>query len=154
MRSGIRRRRLPLVRTRVKTREVARVLPILRVGLQDHPPDAARLVVLAYGERAELRLDRAVHVLDRDAEQRRLGAVDVGAQLLRVRAIRRVERRELRTSACFLQELLRDFVELDRIAAAGVLDPEFESAGRADTRYRRRRDRQDDAALDMRRLLE
>jgi hypothetical protein len=52
------------------------------VGLHDHPPDVGEEVVLAHGQRAELPLDRAVDVLDRNAQELRLVPVDVGAQLL------------------------------------------------------------------------
>ena len=136
------RHHLAVLRARVEPSEVARVLPVLRVGLQDHPPDAAELVELARGERAELRLDRAVDVLDLHAQQRRLVAVDDGAQLLRVGAKRRRQAGELGRGARLAQEVLRDLVELRGIARARVLDPELEAAGGADAGNRRRRDRE------------
>ena len=79
---------------------------------------SAEQVVLAHRQRAELRLDRAVDVLDRNAEQRRLVAVDVGAQLLRVARDRWWRGRSAPAAArAFCEELLHHFVERDRVAA-------------------------------------
>src|SRR5438874_13519315 len=108
------------------------MLPVQRVRLDDHPPDIAEQVVLAYRQRTELRLDRAVYVLDRDAQQLRLLAVDGGAQLLRGRGIGRCEPGELRPLARLVQEIVHHPVERDGIAETGVLNPEFETPGGAD----------------------
>ena len=135
------RHHLVLVVARVQARQVLRVLPVWRVGLDDHPPHVREQVVLADRQRPELRLDRAVHVLDRNAEQLRLLAVDVGAQLLRRRGVGGREPGQLRPLARLLEEVLQHALERDRVAGAGVLDPELEAAGGADAGDRRRRDR-------------
>ena len=49
------------------------------VRLQDHPPYATELIELARGQRSELRLDRAVDILNRNSEQRRLPHIARGA---------------------------------------------------------------------------
>ena len=146
------RHHLPVRRARIEARQVLGVLAVAGVRLHDHPPHAAELVELARGERAELRLDRAVDVVDRAAEQRRLVAVDDRAELLRVGAERRRQRRELGPRARLGEELLRHLVELRRVAGARVLDPELEAARRADAGDRRRGDRQHDRLLDLLRL--
>src|SRR5262249_7255567 len=104
--------------------------------------------VLARRERAELRLDRAVDILNLNAEQRRLLAIDNGAKLLRVRAVGGGEARELPSSPRRLEGILRHLIELRGVAGFGVLDPKFEAAGRADAGNRRRRYRIDDRLFD------
>ena len=146
------RHHLAVGRPRVEPRQVLGILAVPRVRLHDHPPDSAELVELARGERAELRLDRAVDVVDRAAEERRLVAIDDRAQLLRIRAERRGQRRELGPCARLREEFLRDLVELRGLAGSRVLDPELEATGRADPGDRRRRDRKHDRFLDLLRL--
>ena len=143
------RHHLSVRRPGVEPCQVLGVLPVAGLGLHDHPPDAAELVELARRERAELRLDRAVDVVDRAPEERRLVAVDDGAQLLRVGAKRRRQCRELRPRARLREELLRHLVELRWVAGARVLDPELEAAGSADAGDRRRSDGEHDRPLDL-----
>ena len=111
------------------------------VGLEDDVPHPAVLVELADRDRAELGLQGAVDILDRNPEKHRLRAVDFGPQLLRGGAEGRVQAAELGPLSGLGEKLLRDLVEPLRISGPLVLDPELEAARGADAGNRRRRDR-------------
>ncbi len=143
------RHHLAVGRARVELGNVFRLLAVCRIGLQHHVPDPAVLRELADHDRAELRLQRAVDIRDRHAEQHRLRAVDGRPHLLRNAAISRRHAPKLGALVGFRQELLGDFVQPARIAAHPVLDPELETAAGADAGNRRRRDRKEHAGVDV-----
>ena len=143
------RHHLILVIARIQPRQVLRILAVRRIRLDHDPPHVAELVELADRERAELRLDRAVHILYRHPEQGGFVAVHDGAQLLGVGGVGRCEAGELGTLSGGFEEILHDSVERGGISVPRVLDPEFESAGRADARNGRGRDRDDHCSLDQ-----
>jgi len=140
---------LALPRPGVEPREVFGFLPVSRVGLKDHPPDAARFVVLAHGHGAELGLDRAVDVLHRNAEQGGLVAIDVCPQLLARGPEGGAQPAQFPPLAGPGEELPRDGLQGRRLAAPGVLDPELEAARCADARDRRGSDGDDEPLLDL-----
>ncbi len=120
--------------------EISRgVFPELRIGLQHHIPHAAVLIVLADLGRAELGLDRAVHVLHRHAQKHGLVAVDRNPQLLGCGIEGAVHARKLGPVARLCQKLLGELIEPPGLSRLFVLNPELKAARGADARNRRRR---------------
>ena len=104
----------------------------LALGLDVDLPVAAEVVEVVDVERAEVDLQRLVDVVQRDAQRRDLGPVDVHVELRRVGAEqgghadqRRLLARSLptRSSVCCCRAA--------RPEAAAVLDHELEAAGHA-----------------------
>ena len=87
-------------------------------------------------------------VLDRDAELLRLDPVDIDKDLRRVRRERREHGGQSRRLARRIDEFVGRGGQQLRAAALPVLDAHGEAATGADTRDRRRRDHDDEGALD------
>ena len=129
------------------------IAAVLGVGLRRDAERAAEQVEVVDVGRAEIDLQRAEHVGHVDAEQLRLGAVDVEIELRR----RGLEQRE---------HLLRRPASARRgpsshrprpasacgPAAGAVLDHHAEAAGVADARHRRRQHHDHQRFLDRRKL--
>ena len=123
-------------------------------GLRDDAEGAAEQVEVVDVGRAEIDLQRGEHVGHVDAEQLRLGAVDVEIELRRrgleqrehLQQARRLRRPPHHGEGRGLQRL--------RPAAAAVLDHHAEAAGVADAVHRRRLHHEDQRFLDRRQLAE
>ena len=116
------------------------------VGLRDHPEGAAEQVEVVDVGGAEIDLQRGEDVGDVDAEQLRLGAVDVEVELRR----RGLEQREHLGDARRLRGACPSWrstalCSACRPAAGAVLDHHAEAAGIADALHGRRLDHDDEA---------
>ncbi len=118
---------------------VARVHAVFAVGLRHHPEGAAEQVEVVDIGRAEIDLQRGEDVGHIDAEQLRLGAVDVEIELRR----RGLEQREHLLHAGRLRRPSHHGVGRAlqglRAAPGAILDHHAEAAGIADAAHRRRR---------------
>ena len=142
----------------LRTRIFEHVLGILRryvaVGLRHDAEGAAEQIEVVDIGRAEIDLQRREDVGDIDAEQLRLGAVDVEIELRR----RGLEQREHLLQAGRLRGRAHHGVGrgLQRLrpAPGAVLDHHAEAAGIADAAHRRRRHHHHQRVLDRREFLE
>ena len=142
-----------LLRTRIfRTSSVS--LRYVALGLRHHAVGAAEQIEVVDVGRAEIDLQRGEHVGDVDAEQLRLGAVDVEIKLRR----RVLEQREDLDQARRLRRPPHHRIDRAlqgrRAAPGAILDHHAEAAGIADARHRRRRGDEDQPVLDRRQLLE
>ena len=132
---------MPPVRVaHIEAREVGGIGARVLVGLDRHAEGAPEQVEVVHVERAEIDLQRVEDVRQAEAEQLRLGAVEVvvelrrrgaegGEQLLRV---------ELGLLAGFGEQRLRRIVERGAAAPGEILELELEAARRAKARDRGR----------------
>ena len=127
------------LRTR-KLQHVLRLQPERRVGLRLHPEGAAEQIEVVDIDRAEIDLQRVEHVGDVDAEQLRLGAVDIEIKLRG----RGLEQREHLLQAGGLRRRAHHGIDraLQRLrtGAAAILDHHAEAGAIADALHRRRLD--------------
>ena len=122
-----------LLRTRM-LQHVLGVLAVVAVGLRDHAEGAAEQVEVVDIGRAEIDLQRGEHVGNVDAEQLRLGAVDVEIELRRRGLEQREHLREPRRLRRAAHHRVDRALQGLRAAPGAVLDHHAEAAGIADAR--------------------
>ena len=136
------------LRTRILSTS-ATSLPVLVARLRGDAEGAAEQIEVVDVGRADIDLQRVEHVLHVDAEQLRLGAVDVEIDLRR----RGLEQREDLGDAWRLRGARHHrrgrLLQRRRAAAGAVLDHHAEAAGIADAAHRRRQHRDDEGLLDL-----
>ena len=130
------------------------VLPVLVARLRGDAEGAAEQIEVVDVGRADEDLQRVEHVLHVDAEELRLGAVDVEIDLRR-RGLEQGEDLD-RPAVCVgarHQSVGRSFAQRRRAVAGAILDHHAEAAGGADAPHRRRQHGDDEGVLDLRQPL-
>ena len=116
----------------VEEAEIRRIRPVLRLGLEEDAPDAPEAVELVHVGAAEERLERRVHVLDRDAELEHPVLVDAREELRHGGRVRRRQERDLGPLLQLGHEPLRVLPEVVDGVAGAILDEHVDAAGLAD----------------------
>ena len=126
-------------------------LAVLVAGLRHDAEGAAEQVEVVDVGRADIDLQRVEHVLHVDAEQLRLGAVDIEIDLRRRGLEQREHLREAGRLVGARQQSAVRFAQRLRAVAGAILDHHAEAAGSADAAHRRRQHRRTmKAVLDAR----
>src|SRR5262249_16377013 len=115
--------------------DFAEVVAVLPASLDIHLPGAAELVEVVDVQGSEINLQCREHVEGIDSHRLALVALDVHKQLRHVGPEDTVESLDLVTAARALDEFRDLFLQLDDAEVATVLDDDFETAGRAESRY-------------------